>query len=576
MCGLFGVISKTGRVRVERARQCLEGLEHRGPDGSGEYTQEGVFIGHRRLSILDVTSAGDQPMSDSGVIITVNGEIYNYKELKSELEGKYFFNSGSDSEVVLHGYREWGIEGLLSRLDGMFAFVIWDSTSETVYMARDRVGIKPLYYSLVDSCLVWSSELHPIEIYHELTESDVRAESYVDFLTYRYIPAPYTIYKNVKKLEPASYLKFDLARSSAQITGYWHEPEQSTQTLGGCVDELEYLLKESVSQQMISDVPLGVFLSGGVDSGLISALACKTKGVETFSIAFDNPLYDESSRISSTADFLKCKNHMALIEALEAGELMRSLPSWFSEPFSDMSAVPTYKLCGHAAKKVKVCLSGDGADELFLGYPRFFNKKLLGPRRGGRLSWFSSSSGWGLAGRLSRLIDQRFVLRGVDLHCVLLGGIHPDESRKAAHYLGVSDEYDRFWKYKEIAPLTDYSLRDYKRFEFKSALPEMMLAKVDRVSMRNSLEVRVPYLSNKIVDFSFRVNDEKLSAPGKEKFLLREMASKYLPSNVSLSPKKGFGIPPELRLSEVGDRCSTQFKVLELTGRLDRFGGGVK
>src|SRR4030067_351076 len=289
MCGIFGH-TKFVNDDLNKSRHVLHSLAHRGPDQWGDLFEKGVYLGHRRLSILDLSPLGRQPMTDitGQVSITVNGEIYNYKELKKDLQNTHHFISHSDSEVLLHGYRNWGVEMLLNKIDGMFAFCIYDKAQQKIYLARDHTGIKPLYYAVIGDIIAWASELKAIESFFGKNNLEVDQTALYDFLTYRYFPTPKTLFKNVWKLEPAHYLEIDLNRNKTQKYNYWKlTPTSQTISRDDAGNHLRQLIKQSVTNQLISDVPLGFFLSGGIDSSVIvSEAAHISQQVQTYSIGF--------------------------------------------------------------------------------------------------------------------------------------------------------------------------------------------------------------------------------------------------------------------------------------------------
>ncbi len=570
MCGLFGVIDRREPVALERAEGCLDALAYRGPNGAGSWSEAGIYMGHRRLSILDLSEAGAQPMESETAVIAVNGEIYNFKALKKELQARYSFRGNSDSEVVLHGYMEWGIEGLCARLDGMYALVIYDKAHDRLHLVRDRAGIKPLYYAQRGEQLVWSSELAPIERYLGLGEGDICPQSLLDFATYRFIPAPKSLYRNVCKLPAASVATYERATDRLRVSRYWDlQPGTASGTRQELLEQAQSLLRASVRQQLVSDVPLGCFLSGGIDSGLVAALAAETiSDLPTYSIGFDEGAYDESRLIRCSAEWLGSNNHLQIIDSGMAGDLFAKLRQWYAEPFADFSCIPTYQLCNFTSRDVTVALSGDGADELFAGYPRYLamGSAAMGQGRTGlnrrALGWLKQRLGWSLAGRVVRLLEARLLNSAVERYCLLNGGLLDNETSVLADFLGVASDYDRYWAYRQHEGRGFEGTAQWRYVDLCSTLPDMLLAKVDRLSMQCSLEVRVPYLGKDLMEFAFTLPDEVLVANGQPKSLLREVAAGFLPPEVTRAPKKGFGIPKSHRLSQNGKRCSAQYKVL--------------
>ncbi|WP_020409613.1 asparagine synthase (glutamine-hydrolyzing) [Hahella ganghwensis] len=567
MCGIFGVANIDVAGHAGHLRSCLEVLQHRGPDGIGDWKSESVYLGHNRLSIIDLSEAGRQPMSSGQVVICVNGEIYNYPELKKLLEKKYQFKSGSDSEVILHGFMEWGVEGLLSRLEGMYAFSVYDIDNQKIYLVRDRSGIKPLYYSSIDGQLGWASELKALESFYNLGDNNVDPESILDFYTYKYIPAPKTLYRQVQKLLPAHYLEYDLPTKQIEIKKYWDISfSESSDDYQTAKDKLSGMISRAAKMQLLSDAPVGAFLSGGIDSSLLLSMLSRTgHRIPTFSIIFNNPKYDESLRINSIVDHLGLENTQLKLEGRQAGENFKRMRRWFDEPFGDFSSLATYELCSLASSSVKVAISGDGADELFGGYKRYLAQVDLDSSkkydRFDVFKYFKALFGWTVPGRLVRYLESK-LLSGLDLYCFLTGGLLPNESMAIAKRLGVSSDYDLYWHFKEYLIPELSPLKRMQYMDFKGAMPDTILTKVDRLSMSTSLEVRVPYLDTSVVEYAFSMPDKWLVSGHETKMILRDMASDFLPRSIYTAGKKGFGVPPELRLNSSGKRCWGQDKIL--------------
>ena len=569
MCGLFGLVDSSNALDVQKARASLNLQSHRGPDGFGEWIEDGCYMGHRRLSILDLSDAGKQPMSARSCVVSVNGEIYNYKDLKAELSRFVAFKSESDSEVILHGYQHWGLEGLLRRIEGMYALVIYDLERAQLHLVRDHIGIKPLYYAKTPTGLIWSSELKSIQRYLSLGESDYCAESLLDFATYRYIPSPKTLYRQVSKLAAGRFLSYSLSTQTVHHSRYWSVPAGVTlpSEPERLLDVFEEAISASLDQQMVSDVPVGSFLSGGIDSGLLVAVSKKLKvpSIPTFSIGFDDSKYDETSRIKEVAEHLHVNNYLETMCAQSSSLLWPSMAEWFDEPFADFSALPTYLVCRASRKSVTVALSGDGADELFGGYERYLHAdKIISSTRclSPLLGKLKQSLGWSVIGRLVRQYEYQSRLSGWDWYCITMGGLLPNETARMAELLSISKDYDPYWLYRKHWDSSMPSSLALRKLEMETSLPEALLTKVDRVSMQCSLEVRVPYLSTRLVDLSMGLQEQHLFGQGQTKWLLRQLAKRHLPDQISSAGKKGFGVPPTLRLSEMGRRCSVQHKVL--------------
>ncbi len=574
MCGLFGIVSSTTPINVELANTCLELLKHRGPDQQGTWENSMAYLGHRRLSIVDLSSNGRQPMSDKNdsVIITVNGEIYNYKELYNELKDKHCFKSNSDSEVILHGFREWGITQLLSKLEGMYAFSIYDVLNNKLYLARDRIGIKPLYYSIHCSQLIWASELKSIERYlHNSLIID--ATAMYDFLTYRYIPSPKTMYKYVYKLEPATFIEYDLNTNNLTKQHYWELNLIINNSRKNIVSEIQDELSLSLRQHLIGDVPVNFFLSGGIDSSLLTALACRNSGkVNTYSIGINSKKFDESIYSTQVANHISSNHYSKSFNITDSNILSDKMRDWYDEPFADFSALPTYLVCQFLKENGgKVAISGDGGDEVFGGYSRYFHQHIHRPPGNIQRKSFTfiktlcdMSPYYSRLWRLGRLIARTGIYSGLELYADLIDSLPRDKKQLYKNHLEIDTDYDEYWffrKYyrKELPVLTRFQYMDIHTY-----LPEDILTKVDRVSMATSIEVRVPYLSHKLVESVFSIPETYRNPNARPKELLAQIAAPYLPKEIIKRPKKGFGIPKEFRKDESsGSFLYPQEKILK-------------
>ncbi len=551
MCGLFGYVSPT--IDPARGRRALNTLAHRGPDQWNDWYDVRLYMGHRRLSILDLSDAGRQPMvsGDGRAVVTVNGEIYNFRALRSELRRHHEFVSESDSEVILHGYREWGLDGLLGRLEGMYAFAVYDVPAGRLHLARDRVGIKPLYYALEGSSFAWASELKAIR---QLVGADaLRTDqtALYDFLTYKYVPAPKTLYRNVFKLPPANVLSVDVRELTASVRRYWSLPTEVVPALPGeAARKLRHLVADAVGEQMVSDVPLGFLLSGGLDSSAVVAEASRAGAApQTFSVGFEDPEHDESEYARMVADAFSTRHHTLRMGVNDVLELFPRLLEWYDEPFADTSAFPTYRLCALAREHATVVLSGDGGDELFGGY-RWYRDFARLSRRWRQpfqhLLPLTRALKGGRRGRMRTLgtvLETRVVLQRFDLYARLLGGLHRDEKRRYRSGWGIPDDYDDYWflrqHYREDLPLRTR----LQYLDFHTYLPEDVLTKVDRASMAVSLEVRVPLLSTALVEFAFSLPEEVRYLGDTGKGLFKTAYASVLPPAILARAKRGFSIP---------------------------------
>lgn len=580
MCGLFGFTMNGAREIPEHivsaGRRARDSLEHRGPDDFGESMAEGVYLGHRRLTILDLTKSGHQPMiSDDGkVAIAVNGEIYNFRKLRAEL-GVKNFKSGSDSEVVLHGYYRWGIEGLLKKLDGMYAISIHDRATDTVYLARDRAGIKPLYLGRVDGLCVWGSELKAIKFFarHLGHELHVNSEALYDFLTYGYIPTPKTCFKEITKVPPGCYIEIFRNKSNWKVQRYWQlaAPRKSEiavpgrEKLADISNEVYNVLHESVGEQLISDVPLGYFLSGGIDSTSVVAHARDNTVNRTFSIGWDIESHDETEYAQIAAEAYRTQHTVSRLGDEDAVELIERMFQWYDEPHADASILPTFAVSKLARRDVKVVLTGDGGDELFGGYKWYerFQRFRLGMNVLGPLHRLLPRSSINASGGAGRRIYKRLMLLGqhgpLELYAALHGS--PDE-RTLGYYrklLEIPAEYDRFWAFRRWWFPELGTRRALQYVDFHTYLPEDILTKVDRASMSVSLEARVPFLSRKLIELAFQLPAEWLYLGGRLKGGLKDAHKNCIPDKILNREKKGFSIPLR-RWNSVGKNSPERFR----------------
>ncbi|HJR69519.1 MAG TPA: asparagine synthase (glutamine-hydrolyzing) [Gammaproteobacteria bacterium] len=551
MCGFVGGTDP----RLDYAA-ALATLAHRGPDASELRLVGPVHVGFRRLSIIDLRPSANQPMlaPDGASWIVFNGEIYGYRELRADLVKRgHVFATDSDTEVVLHAYLEWGAE-FVDRIDGMFAIVIWDARAQQLRLYRDRPGIKPLYYFYDGQRLVFASELKAIEKALEPNALTVDATACYDFLGYRYVPAPKTLYKNCFKLAPAHELVYTPAtRVLASPRPYWRLPvplEPRTPPLEVCCEELRSLIATSVAEQMIADVPLGFFLSGGVDSSVVVAAAAGTGArVATFAIGFDSDAVSETPFAREVATRFGTDHHERILSQSHAQELLPKLKTWFDEPFADESSLPTYLVCSAAREHVTVVLTGDGGDEVFGGYRTY-------PRYARYARWptwptFMERLTYALrrpfprrhaVSRLMTLLETAFS-NGPNLWAKLMGGMSAPAKQAYARELEIPRDYDDWWHYREFWR-EDLPLRTRLQYvDFHTFMPGLVLTKVDRTSMAVSLEARVPLLARRVIEFSFGVAEALRFHGDEPKGLLRHAYRGILPAHILDRRKKGFGIP---------------------------------
>ncbi len=524
---------------LSRVTGAIETLASRGPDGSGVKRinfggWEGV-LGHRRLSILDMTDNAAQPMpnEDESIWLTFNGEIYNYQKLRRELElAGHRFRSCSDSEVLVHGYEEWGIS-MLSRLTGIFAFGIYDVGEKRVLLARDHVGVKPLYYATTDRGIGFASQ--PGALIEALgTEPQIEESSLSLFLGFGYVPGEHCLFKGVSKLLPGHYLFWEDGQT--EVKQYWTLPTEPE-----IFDEVEAseavgaALAESVQGQLVSDVPMGVYVSGGIDSSIVSTLAVQAanKPLTAFTIGFDEEEADERPYARQLTKSLGIQHIEEVLRASDLWGLLPSIVKAYDEPFFGGSAFPSY-LISHLARKngCKVILSGDGGDELFAGYKRY--------------DWFTEAMSKGARHRFWQRRSQRKNDRRPEDIYFNLPTMAILNDRDRLKLLDRKEDPQK-WKPADL-------LQKYYRDEFtptKAAqymdmhvyLPDHILCKVDRAGMANGVEVRVPFLDQKLIELSFRIDDRIIYDGGQRKALLKKTVSKYVPGSLLTGRKKGFSIP---------------------------------
>ena len=576
MCGIAGFLNISEFDVCKRdLREAATRLSHRGPDDAGFFYDDsaGIGLAHRRLSIIDLSDAAHQPFSsaDKRVQLVFNGEIYNFKKIRKELMSLgHRFRSDSDTEVILHAYLEWGISSI-EKLSGMFAIALWDANLHQLFLARDRLGIKPLYYYQNNDVLLFASELKALQAF-KLFEREVDTQSLSLYLHYQYVPTPYSIFKNCRKLEPGCILQYN--EQGLRIAPYWehphivgpHDPIVNEAT---AVESLDQALTRSVQEHLISDVPLGALLSGGVDSSLIVALMQKvsTSPVKTFTIGFDNKQYDESPWARQIAEHLGTEHQEIITTPRETLEIIPSLPEIYDEPFGDSSAVPTCLISRLIRSQVKVALSGDGGDEQFAGYVRYWSTNSL-------VKWLERipvfleknvhrciqkvPSNWVEKCYLPamKMLPQRFQTNNFLKHWHNIGALSPDSSIADIYRLFIS-----LWSKVEIQSLINHDLphsRYDDLFEITqhlplfsrlmavdqlTYLPDAMLTKTDRASMSVGLEIRVPFLDHNIVALSTKMDEKLKYQQGKGKYILRQLLSKYLPQSLFERPKKGFSLP---------------------------------
>lgn len=547
MCGILG----GNNIRWDYKRG-IESIYHRGPDGQRLQRVDDVTLAFSRLSIIDLSENGMQPMTSQrgDVTIVYNGEIYGYGRLKKSLSQKYQFKSGSDTEVILNAYLEYG-DGFIDKIDGMFAIAIYDRRTRRLKLYRDRVGIKPLYYYCSNGTFVFASELKAIEAAAQNAKLSIDYTALYDYLFCGYIPDPKTMYRECYKLPPAHYLVYDLQNKKIDyVKKYW---KLHVNTAKGkyrkeevLCDELRSLLSDSVKKQLVADVPVGCFLSGGVDSSIITyeSSIC-SPGIHTYTIGFKEQRYDESKY----ADIMVQKYHLNCTAKIlgynDVNIVKNCLKTWYDEPFADTSAYPSYIVSQLAASDVKVVLTGDGGDELFGGYDRY---QLFADTYEGK---YFDSILLGKAGRflgLDKVIPSQIMLKYINSgfenylpYIVLADKKNAEGYRKKWK---IDKDYDPYWHLRKYYNKELPIFTRVRYLDFKTYLPGDILTKVDRVSMANSLEARVPFLGREVVEFAFSLSEEECCKSYMLKKLLKAAYEDVIPGQILFRKKGGFSVPP--------------------------------
>ncbi|PRE46852.1 asparagine synthase (glutamine-hydrolyzing) [Burkholderia multivorans] len=588
MCGIDGFLNSVA-FDEETARGTLArmtaSLAHRGPDAQGLWVDPaaGIALGHRRLAIVDLSVHGRQPMASAcgRYVMVFNGEIYNHRELRAQLErvGRApAWRGHSDTEVLLAAFAAWGVDATLRRATGMFALALWNRESRVLTLARDRIGEKPLYYGRIGDALVFASELKALRAYPGF-DGEIDRDALCLYLRHSAVPAPHTIYRGIRKLPPGSWIQFEHAQDTPRIRTYWalehaidaghHEPFAGT--AAEAVDRLDTVLRQAVARQMEADVPLGAFLSGGVDSSAIVALmqAQSAAPVDTFTIGFHEAGYDEAGYAKAVARHLGTRHTELYVTADHALDVVPKLPAIYDEPFSDASQIPTFLVAELTRRHVKVSLSGDGGDELFGGYTRYF----LTPRLWRKLHRVPAAVRTRIAGALHALrpdhADQLAAVAqgawgagelresptriGDRLH--KLGHVMTADSRIGLYRLLMSSvhhpERIALGGHEPSTPLDTVSAwpahlsfaEQAMAIDTLTYLPTDILTKVDRAAMAVSLETRMPFLDHHVVEFAWRLPASLRLPEGQSKALLRRLLDRYVPTELIDRPKQGFCAP---------------------------------
>jgi len=583
MCGINGFLSSKNYNELDFVsflNDSTNKIGHRGPDAFGSWydSKSGIYLGHRRLSILDISLSGAQPMiSHNGrFVICFNGEIYNHEDLRIELSNNYKLDwkGSSDTETIINCFEKWGVEKSLKKISGMFAFALWDKSNNQLILARDRFGEKPLYYGWQENTFFFSSELKSIKS-NPLFNAQINRHSIPLYLKYAYIPYPYSIYKDIYKLEPGSFLKVSLESKNCIKSYFW----SSLETIKKCVEnpyikskenaieELEIILSKAIEKQMISDVPLGAFLSGGIDSSTVVAIMqhFSKNPIQTFSIGFGKKDYNEAHHAKKVAEYLGTNHTELYVTEKDALNVIPKLPTLYDEPFADSSQIPTYLLSKLAGEKVKVSLSGDAGDELFGGYNRY----LLANRLWKIISKIPLSLRLFLS-KLTLLIKPNsynlifnFLTfgRGIFNQSNIGDKIHKSMNIiTTKSYLDLYDQLVSFWPNSSNIVIGNHESISLKNnitdqisgldpisqmmaIDLIKYLPDDILCKVDRAAMGVSLETRVPFLDHSVMEFAWSLPLNYKIQKNISKWVLREVLYKYVPKKLIDRPKMGFAVP---------------------------------
>lgn len=561
MCGIAGQINfeRTSFVPENRIRIMMDFMKERGPDASDCWQKDNLALGHTRLSIIDLSIAGNQPMFRHNIVVVFNGEIYNFRSLKERLiTCGASFETQTDTEVIIWGYKVWGIAGLLDQLEGMFAFGLYDESTQQFYLARDRFGEKPLYYFNHPERLLFCSDIRAIHhLERDHLSMDLQSIDY--YLSELSSPQPKSIWKEIKQVQPAHYLCLDISNKKVEEKAYWTVNSQARVDMDSIelLETVESHLKRAVMSCTVSDVPIGCFLSGGVDSGMIVAMLAEMTNhpIKTFTVGLPFHKENELPEAKMVADRYGTDHQEIILEANLLQDI-EGLLAYYGEPFADSSCIPTYYVTKAIGSKVKVALSGDGGDEVFGGYPdyklAYLTDRYLEQYKNPTFRKFAT-----LIDKVtSRLGPSRENMGSFETYAGMPGNkrlyrqmgftteaksrlYKSDVWKESAHY---SDTHlEQLWETNRADSLTDTLMNA----SLHSRLLNDYLVKVDRASMRNSLEVRVPFLNKTLVEFMFQVNGSVKLQGGHGKYLLKQLAMKYLDKSIMNRPKKGFAIPLE-------------------------------
>lgn len=562
MCGFAGIIDFTGNTTKESIKNSIDLIHHRGPDDEGIeqiiFNQFSAFLGFKRLSVIDLSNAGHQPMytPDRDIFLVFNGEIYNYKSLRNNLQSEGIkFISESDTEVILHLYRKYGIS-FVQKLNGMFAICLLDLNNQKLFLIRDRVGVKPLYYKILsDKGIAFASELKSLLHLGE-SKKEIDYLSVFNYFSYGYIPAPDTIFKGIKKLRPAHYLEYDISHKNYKFSSYWtiKKTNYATADEHELESSLETLMKDAFQLRMIADVPVGIFLSGGYDSTAVTALLQSESStrLRTFTIGFEDDDYNEAAHAERVSKYIGTDHITLYCRSQDVLDLIPKLPYFFDEPFGDSSSIPTMLVSRLARMHVTVSLSADGGDELFAGYQRHLKavnqiRKLLS------IPTFLRIAGAGLSTLIpheSNIFKHDYAskmnayFKYKSPSKLFLNQLSVFSPNQTQYLLTSPYVFDTFSSLNLPDFPSESILSDVLLTDFYTYLPEDILTKVDRATMAVSLEGREPLLDYRLVEFAFSIPDNlKIKNGNVQKAILKQIVHKYVPKELMERPKMGFGIP---------------------------------
>lgn len=548
MCGIAGIMN-LGVDAEAKIKKMMAQLYHRGPDSGGYklFENDDLVLGHRRLAILDLSESGSQPMTsaDGRYTIVLNGEIYNYLELMEKLQevGVTSFRGTSDTEVLVECFAAFGIPTTCDMINGMYAIGLYDREKKELTLIRDRGGEKPLYYGKIGNSIYFASELKAIKAACNRQNLKINEEAIQMFLQYRYIPQPLSIYENIYKLKQGCYITFKYPTwKSGEEIRYWKYGERLEQyegmSYGEAKDEFKKLLTSAIKRQMKTDVPYGAFLSGGIDSSLVTAVMqdISDEPIHTFTIGFENRAFNEAEYAKKIAKYLGCNHTERYFSSKELLDIVPKMTEVYDEPFADVSQLPMYLLSQTARKKVTVCLSGDCGDELFAGYGYYVSLPEM-------LQWSKAKCGTiGLMMKAASFLEPRFYERGERI-----ARLHNAEfiiNHDASIYIEkfVNLLYEKDYWYEHL--ISDFPLVErLEATDFYRFMTDSVLTKVDRAAMANSLETRVPLLDRQVMEFSTSIPLTYKIADGKQKRIMQDLLGEYLPKDMYERPKSGFGVP---------------------------------